>query len=565
MRSVAHHFKTRQVLIDSAYRKPTESTSRYSVVFNSNTGEEGELLKDVIGIDVVAASLPRVSENVLSGFNHCSLALVTANSGSTSTTATFADVHTYATDLVKGTPGVIATVSITPQAAGHIAQITLNHAPTAPTTLCHVSTTQIPYFSTETVSSTHTTATVPTLTEHKEHFYCVRLPATSEPLQVAADGTLITPIVLAQPLDVRPVETHTLTLRPGFYASSQLMKQALLSAIDDLNPSSALMTASNLDSDLPTIAATSVDVGWGVGTTTYDSTSWRLTFLSNEHAIDTTTTPHTTRYPYDAILLCRPATHSQARHNFDLLTQLGVRTTNSIVAMDLDSSATTHSMSNSKRLFKLTMGGINMAPRRYVDVIIEQTPSAGRKYTNATNQMVNARIDLVERQVQDFDRDAAANVNTTDGFTQVSAYVSMVASDTQIGQHNAFLPITLKGLRVGLIDNLGLPYDVAGMDHTLELRVTMLGEPLPNDRYDDEHDDAPVARRRKRHTRTSRSKPPLGPPPQQPSPLPLVPWVHKNRFALAGTAATFAITLYGASRLRRSIFAPPQRRPVPPY
>ena len=134
-------------------------------------------------------------------------------------------------------------------------------------------------------------------------------------------------------------------------------------------------------------------------------------------------------------------------------------------------------LNEASRIFELRFSAMNLIPRRYVNVLIEQIPNAGCKLTNDNLSNVICRIDLTTShflQYSDSTSPAVEGGNNIQEGTSNNAFTSLTSTEHQ---HNTsfFEPITLKGLNIKLKDNLGINYD-SSTNHTIELRITRLGD-----------------------------------------------------------------------------------------
>ena len=57
------------VYIDSAFRRPRDTSYDYNVYFESNDSNSARRIKDVVSIDVINAHLPVRNNNILAGLN----------------------------------------------------------------------------------------------------------------------------------------------------------------------------------------------------------------------------------------------------------------------------------------------------------------------------------------------------------------------------------------------------------------------------------------------------------------------------------------------------------------
>ena len=91
-------------------------------------------------------------------------------------------------------------------------------------------------------------------------------------------------------------------------------------------------------------------------------------------------------------------------------------------------------LTNASRIFELRFSAINLIPRRYVNVLIEQIPNAGCKLTNDNISNIVCRIDLTTShflQYSDSTSPVVEGGNNVQEGTSNNAFTSFTSSEFQ--------------------------------------------------------------------------------------------------------------------------------------
>ena len=217
-------------------------------------------------------------------------------------------------------------------------------------------------------------------------------------------------------------------------------------------------------------------------------------------------------------------------------------------------------LTGASRIFELRFNAINLIPRRYVNVLIEQIPNAGCKLTNDNMSNVVCRIDLTSSyflQYSDLSSPGVEGGNNIQEGTSNNAFTSFTCSEYQ-NNTSFFEPITLKGLNIKLKDNLGINYD-SSTNHTIEFRITRLGDAvvpfnirthnissLKHSKHTlPEMDDYVEYRKQRRIQKRRKTREVSGIQIEHANPL--YQWTDDNKWAIFGTITTFIGTLYVSS------------------
>ena len=566
-RSINRNLVYDHVYIDSAFRRDRDTSFDYNVYFESNTGDSARRLKDVVSLDIVTANLPVRNDNILPGINSFDIHLLKDESTDFVLIENIDELQHFMRDININTSHVINTIKISsePDIFDTYAIFTL----TSFTSVVLCQTTPFGIFDTE---------------WHTEHqLYTVHispeLKQVSSPLMLQ-EGTRN----FVSPLNFKLFNDHSIpvSLQPGYYPSFTSMINQLLVSFQYVDPPEYEQNLSYTD-----MYNSDQNLGWS--TRRIPQTNWSLYFKTNRAS---------TQYSHIAL------TKRYHQHEFDLLSQLGLQyeTTgenwdeqpkkhekrhtffmklfdvdkdteeeNTIVPESRETERINEEMNldTTERIFELRFEPMNLIPRRYVNVIVEQIPRAGCKMTNDNVANVICRIDLTSSHFTQYsdamNRDASTSASYIQEGTHYNAFTTYKC--TEIQKNNTFFePITIKGINVKLKDNLGIDYDTATC-HTIELRITRLGDatavfdiPQHNVSSVTQHnrrllqpmDDYPEYRKQRIRKKHKTSKIEIYTPNGEDTPTlyPIYRWTDENKWAILGTATTFFGTLYLTSYFR---------------
>lgn len=553
------------VYVDSAFRRSRDTSYDYNVYFESNDVSSARRMKDVVSIDVINAHLPVRNNNILAGLNSFDIHILeTQTSQQVVRNAT--ELQQFFTSLFTDEAHISNAITVTQE----LREITVSPDNTeryvklrlessSSVLLCDSN--PFPSFDSE----THTDSSLFTL-----HISPL-LTQTSSPILIDSNHNFVTPLTFS----VMKQSNVPVTLQPGYYPSDLSMINQLWSSLQYIDPS--VTPETNLQfSDFSVNSDTGVSgSGLGWSSRREPQAHWSLYFRTN-----------ITTYSHIAL------TKRYHKNDFDLLSQFGLQyetvgdnwneqttanklchaffmksydvTAEDSVLNTIQPSVTERideqiTLTNASRIFELRFSAINLIPRRYVNVLIEQIPNAGCKLTNDNISNIVCRIDLTTShflQYSDSTSPAVEGGNNVQEGTSNNAFTSFSSSEFQ--QNTSFFePITLKGLNIKLKDNLGIDYDIS-INHTIELRITRLGDavvpfniPTHNvsslkhsKRTLTEMDDY-VEYRKQQKTKRRRKNEVANIQIQHANPL--YQWTDDNKWAIIGTITTFFGTLYLSS------------------
>lgn len=541
------------LFVDSAFRRPRDSSYDYNVYFESNDSNSARRMKDVVSIDVINAHLPVRNNNILAGLNSFDIHILEDEEYSAVITNATELQGFFTSSYISGAVTVSSEIHTSPQR-----YVKLKLGSTSSVLLCDSN--PFPTFESEfhTDSSLFTLLVSPLFTQ------------TSSPILVDDNNNFVSPFTFR----IMKQSSVPVTLQPGYYPSDTAMINQLWSSLQYVDPSGMGTNPEiNLQfSDLPINSETGVGGdGLGWSSRREPQALWSLYFRTN----------NTT---YSHIVL----TKRFHKHNFDLLSQFGLQyetvgdnwneqtiqnelrqaffmksyevTVEDTVLNTIHPSTTERideqiDISTATRIFELRFNSLNLIPRRYVNVIIEQIPTIGCKLTNDNISNVVCRIDLTAShllQYSDSISSVAQGGNNVQEGSSNNAFTSFTSNEFQ--QNTSFFePITLKGLNIKLVDNLGIQYD-SSTDHTIELRLTRLGDaiiPFYNPThnisslthsYRNIQESDEVKYRKQRNATKKRIRDLETTQIQHINPI--YQWSDDNKWAIIGTLSTFFGTLY---------------------
>ena len=556
--------------IDSAFRRDRDRVHDYNVYFESNDMHSARRLKDVVAIDVMSAHIPVRNNNILEGMNSFDIHILKSNDKVSSIMYNVSGFQEemdaiFKSAFVDGSISVSSTVETVQVSDGVVERYAKLHlTSTARVLLCQ--TEPFPAFDSERHANTlYTLLVSPSVTQ------------SSSPLLLDDNGDFASPLTF----NIMRQWSVPVQLQPGYYQSDSAMVNQLWSSIQYIDTNASgfpepSLSFSDPDPDVD-------NVGW---TSRRDPQARRSLYFKTS----------VTATAYSHIVL----TKRRHANGFDLLSQLGLHyetagdswdeqvavedpSRHAFFMKSYDVTDITESDSitlervdeqiemggNVKRIFELRFGVINLIPRRYVNVIVEQIPRAGCKMTNNNTSNVVCRIDLTSSHFLQYSTSTDVSGNGAREGTSNNAFTTFTRRgppDTSF-----FEPITLKGINIKLRDNLGLDYDNT-IDHTLELRITRIGDatspfhaPIhdvsslgPDGRRTLPELVEDVEHRKRRGGR--RARPRVEPVETVEHPNPIYRWGEDNKWAVLGTLTTFFGTLYASSyftRPRQQIAADP--------
>ena len=215
----------------------------------------------------------------------------------------------------------------------------------------------------------------------------------------------------------------------------------------------------------------------------------------------------------------------------------------------------------SYRFYVLRFAPLNLNPRRYVDIVVENIPE-----TSITNNQYHirgtlARIDLSNTHRQIYGASAQTLEQESYAFYEAKNNAAI----------STFDPVSLHFFQIRLVDNLGVAYK-SDLNHHIEFKVLCLGDAKEPFKFP-VHSVGSVARLSKRELleepmpadwipvkkRRRRRQAPTADQTTDTNDNPILSWISENRLTTAGTLATFCGVLFIGRSLTRPKDIAPQR------
>jgi len=524
-RQIPRGLDSRVIHVDSAFRRPDESVNKYKVFFDSYDKNRAKIVKDVVGLRINKATIPKVHDNIIPGLNILNLHVTPTSIVESRTILSENDLRQYVSDLNSNLV------------------LTANDTRLSNTRKYELSSTNGNQLL---VSS----STFPNSTSFEnDHAMLV----TSEKKR----WNISFPITLS----LYVAESHRILLKPGYYPTSSMI-------IGELFEAFATVT-SGVNDNLQYYYDwndTNTDTnGWSV----YKEArgKWTLYFRTLNNNDD-----------MNIYFSREPGAH-------DVLHQLGLRSTHSTnwaistpppatdtclykmtkhtinsppSTANSDNTIIGRSTLNFSTIFELQFQQINLAPRRYVDIIIKNIPNSALITNGTIHNDVFARIDLAKHHVS-----YSSSMNTTTQSNMQEDFDESSSSDTYatfenntINKMPLFDPISIDNLEIEIVDNMGYGY-TAERDHTMQIELTTLGDATvpfefptnnigsvtPPRRQLTELAEFPEHKPRRRHKKKKIKIP-------EPENLsPITDFMYDNRLEVAAASITFVTVLYVANKI----------------
>lgn len=496
-------YSRHHVLVDSADRPSSSSTSAYSVRFASHDDRTGDVYKNVVGVDIVHACFPRAHENIVAGMNTLRVAAFTsarsvqivgpqptgsvqavldALNDAFSSVDIVVTVHRFnhaervvtSRDVVPFFGGARSRPASAPQ---RVARFVLKSR-SSPFTL----------YSTDPLgmlaAGTQSSRVCASDTQG-------RLELPDLDLRKDDDATLDVgdPILPLAPVYVS--DELVVSVPPGVYVSDAHMILELLvgiaTAASARSPQSSFPVEEGGDPDASNFvadASVSQDNGWFFRST---SSAWSLCFSTSYAAYIALALVSGDTYGTHGSLLRQlgsdVATRNGGVHFFHRTSDdTGV---NSSIAgggiLPVNGTAvddTAASVGASGGTFAMHLRPVDLLPIRFVDIILDDLPRTLRKATTASSAsrrsegLVSARVALVDNHIVETSvKNGTAGENARSAVSQSSYVVYAPSQDRILGPHPDACGFTLNGLGVKIIDNYGMAYRTT-RDHTIEIVIT---------------------------------------------------------------------------------------------
>lgn len=444
-RRIERKIQHKRLLIDSAFRPDTQSTSNYEVFFDSYDQQRAKRIKDVVAIQITNVSLPKSNDTILPGLNIFNLhvSIPQSNYKRISNEQQFFDYVTNLSSDLKVTTEVVTHKNSRWGAQNTTQRIYKISSPQ------HRLLSSPSYFS----DSTNIDSEFYLLVTNVPSIWNVQFPLD---------------------LDLSTAESHRLLMKPGCFPTSSLVIQEFVETLTSVNSSIEgdfqYFFDSNPVSDEP-------QNGWSVFKD--PSGTWQLFFRSNKTNMN--------------ILISGDQQHT----HFDVLSQLGLRTPqlnwalpettpgarNQVFKMKKHSiqlpltSNTIGDSENVTTFYELSFDPITLYPRRYVDIVLENIPSSSLVTNSNIHRNVFARVHLTNHTVS-YTTTFNNFANTTSSFDKASSSDAFVTfTNTTCTNEIVFDPISIDHLKIQLVDNLGRFYN-SDRNHIMELNIVVLGDAL---------------------------------------------------------------------------------------
>ena len=384
---------------------------------------------------------------------------------------------------------------------------------------------------------------------------------------LVTDRARVWEFTLPLTLSVDFTENHRVLLKPGYYPTTTMVISELFESFQ--------MTEGTIEPDIQFAHTwSSTDPGWSV----YKEPRgrWVLYFRSTKNLrILFSREPGGNDILHQLGLRGSTARNWAAQAKFDpaenIFLMQQIATPNQTDATD--NTIVSRSELNVPYMYELQFEQINLTPRRYVDIIIENIP--GSSITNgARHSNTLARVDFSSHRVSYTSSVSnAVTSNEADSFDEGSTADTYVMFERAHDDYVTFDPLSLDHLKVRLVDSMGMSY-TAARDHTMEIKMLMLADatvpfevpihsvgsvmamrrglselPEFSEFADDAGDLTPTL------TKTRRRRKSVVPATVEPAttelatPSPLAEWIFDNKVEVGATATTFFGMLYFSYRM----------------
>tara|TARA_Y100000389_G_C17425052_1_gene499060 strand:- start:22 stop:1650 length:1629 start_codon:yes stop_codon:yes gene_type:complete len=534
-RQIPRGLDSKIIHVDSAFRRADESVNNYKIFFDSYDQKRARIVKDVVGLRINKATIPKVHNNIIPGMNIVNLH-ITPTPIVTRILQSESDLVQFVKDLSSDL--MLATENTKYKISSKNGNQLL-------------------------ISSSSFPGSTSFETDHA-------LLITSE----KTSWNISFPITLS----ISVAESHRILLKPGYYPTSSMIIGELFEAFATLTSS----VNANLQYYYDWNDASAETNGWSV----YKEARgmWTLYFrtLNDNDNMNI----YFSREPgnfFDVLyqLGLRSAQSNNwaiptSSHNQDTrLYKMSRHTINPTPSTNAANTIIGRSTLNFSSVFELQFQQINLSPQRYVDILIHNIPNYSYLITNSTHHHndVFARIDLSKHHLS-----FSSSMNTTSQSNMQDEFDESSSSDTfAIFENNTankmplFDPISIDHLEIELVDNMGRAY-YGERDHTIEIELTVLGDATapfefptknigsvsPPRRQLTELPEFPEHKPRRRH----KKKKIKIPEPEGVSPI--SDWMYDNRLEFGAGTLTFVTVLYLANKIGALFPSSPPHTIVPP-
>ena len=515
-RQIPRGLDSRLIQVDSAYRRADESVNKYNIYFDSHEKRRSKIVKDVVGLRINKAIIPKVHDNIIAGLNIVNLHVITPTHPIDKIIASEADLVQYLSDLS-------ANLLLKTENGSYKISSTSN---------------QLLISSSSFPNST---------SFDNEHCMLV----SSEPK--------IWNITFPITLSLSVAESHRILLKPGYYPTSSMLIGELFEAF--ANVTSVINENLQYYHDWNKATTSDDTNGWSV----YKEARgmWTLYFRTLNNNDDMKI--FFSREPGTHDVLNQLGLRSTQMNNWAASTHAHRKDTN-LFKMKIKkinptpSSTSTNtiigkSTLNFSTLFSLEFEQINLTPRRYVDVIIRNLPNSSLITNSTSHNEVFARIDLATH--------TRTQTNLHEDFDESSSSDTYAFFENNTTHKSPlFDPISLDHLEIELVDNMGHAY-TAGREHTLEIELTVIGDATSPFDFPINDIGSVKPQRRKlvelpefpeRHRRRSHKKKKIEIIEVE-NPSPITNWIIENKVEVGAATFTFFTVLYLANKI--GVLIPP--------
>uniref|UniRef100_A0A6C0IY58 Uncharacterized protein n=1 Tax=viral metagenome TaxID=1070528 RepID=A0A6C0IY58_9ZZZZ len=541
-RKIPRALDSRVIHVDSAFRRSDESVNKYNIFFNSYDKKKAKIVKDVVGLRINKATIPKVHDNIIPGINILNLH-VTPTSTVIRTLQSESDLVQYVSDLSSS---LVLTTNVTRLSNTRYTELQrgLLQVSEPDTVICkyEISSTngnQLLISSSEFPNSTSFENDYAMLVTSEKKRWNISFPLT---------------------LSLSVAESHRILLKPGYYPTSSMI-------IGEIFEAFATVT-SGVNDNLQYYYDwnnTNTDTnGWSV----YKEArgKWTLYFRTFNNNDDMNI--YFSREPGAHDVLHQLGLRSTQSSNWAVATppasydthlyKMTKHTINSPPSTaNADNTIIGRSTLNFSSIFELQFQQINLSPRRYVDIIIKNIPNSALITNSTIHNEVFARIDLAKHNVSySSSMTTTTQSNTQEDFDESSSSDTFaVFENNTTNKMPLFDPISLDHLQIELVDNMGYAY-IAERDHTMQIELTVLGDSTVQFDFPTKNIGSVSPPRRQltelpefpEHKPSHKKKKiKIHEPPKNPSPI--SDWIYDNRLEFGAGTAIFFTVLYLANRL----------------
>lgn len=548
-RQIPRGLDSRIIHVDSAFRRSDEYVNKYKVFFDSYDKRRAEIVKDVIGLRINKATIPKVHDNIIPGINIVNLHVTPASVDSRylqSEACLVEYIHDLSSSLVLTTNKTRLNNTRYTELQRGLLQVPSSDTITSNYEISSTNGNQLLISSSSFPNSDSFETDHAMLVTSEKKRWNISFPIT---------------------LSLSVAESHRILLKPGYYPTSSMIIGELFEAFATVTSS----VNTNLQYYYDWNATNTTDAN---GNITQDTNGWSV----YKEARGRWTLYFRTLNDNDNMNIYfsrEPGAH-------DVLHQLGLRSSQSsnwaiptsshnqdtrLYKMSKHTINPTPSIANTSNtiigrsalnfscVFELQFEQINLSPRRYVDIIIKNIPHSSLSNSTSHNDIF-ARIDLAKHHVS-----YSSSMNTTIRSNMQDDFDESSSSDTYaLFENNTtnkmpmFDPVSIDHLEIELVDNMGYAY-TAERDHTMQIELTTLGDATvqfdfptnnlgsvsPQRRELTELPEFPEHKPRRRHKKKKI--------PKAENPAPIGDWVYDNRVEFGAGSLTFFTVLYFANKL----------------